>query len=166
MTPSPPQPDAKRKWQDLAQQHLAMADLLRQGQFPGGAVFHTYHAFECIVSALIAARGWQVPPEGWTSLTLPSGKVVKAYPSPGGRIEEKSAHLARLKFFDELADRTRPYYNLYRTMRTFITVDARNNALYYNAPRNRLPDEEYSLLFAAAFYADMQQFVAEESQEI
>lgn len=43
-------------------------------EFADGAIFHTYHAYECVLSAFIAAHNYPVPPEGWTKLTSPSGK--------------------------------------------------------------------------------------------
>src|SRR5947207_941429 len=95
---------AKRAWYGLALRHLRMAALLLRSGYADGAAFHNYHAYECCLSALIAARGFDVPPEGWTRLVTPAGPVVQAYPSPGGGIQERSAHKARLLFFNELAD--------------------------------------------------------------
>src|SRR5688500_7841788 len=92
-------PSRKRKWYGLALRHLRMASHLLASGFADGAVFHTYHAYECSLNALIAARGYPVPPDGLTRLTLPSGRTIRVYPSPGGGIREQSAHKARILLF-------------------------------------------------------------------
>src|SRR5712692_9084702 len=85
-------PDPKRKWYGLALRHLRMASRLLDSGFSDGAFFHTYHAYECV-------------------LTSPKGtKVIGHYPSPKGGIQERSAHKARLIFFSELADATKAYF--------------------------------------------------------
>lgn len=48
---------AKDIWLRLADRHLRMARRLRDGRLYEGALFHTYHAFECVVSAGLAAHG-------------------------------------------------------------------------------------------------------------
>src|SRR5438270_9855049 len=99
MTTAPiAQPDRKRKWYGLALRHLRMASRLLRAGFADGAIFHTYHAYECVLSALIAAHGHPVPPEGWTTITTPSGRTVSLYPSPSGGIPDRSAHRARQLF--------------------------------------------------------------------
>ncbi len=92
MTAAVPIPDRKRKWYGLALRNLRMASRLLRGGFPDGAVFHAYHAYECTLSSLIASRNFAVPPEGWSTLTSPSGTTIKAYPSPLGGIRDRSAH--------------------------------------------------------------------------
>lgn len=77
-------PDYKRKWYGLALRHLRMASRLLDSGFSDGAIFHAYHAYECVLSAFITAHNYPVPPEGWTKLTSPSGKSILAYPSPRG----------------------------------------------------------------------------------
>jgi hypothetical protein len=139
--------------------------LLRAG-FPDGAVFHAYHAYECTVSALIAAHGYAVPPEGWTKLISPTGKTIQAYPSPGGGIPEKSAHKARLVFFHELADRTKPYFATHAVLSRFMTLSDRMDALYYNAHRGQLPHQRYSRAFATGLLPDVLKFAQEVWQEI
>jgi HEPN domain-containing protein len=47
------QPDPKRKWYGLALRHLRMAARLLDSGFADGAVFHTYHAYECVLSAFV-----------------------------------------------------------------------------------------------------------------
>jgi HEPN domain-containing protein len=54
----------KRKWYSLALRHLRIASRLLGAGFADGAYFHVYHAYECGVSAFIAAHGVPVPPEG------------------------------------------------------------------------------------------------------
>ena len=100
----------KRKWFYLGLRHVRMAHRLRRASYLDGAVFHAYHGFECMLSALIAGKGYPVPPRGWTSLELPSGETIQAYPSPLGAIRDRNAHTARPVFFDQLADRAQPYY--------------------------------------------------------
>jgi hypothetical protein len=116
---------ADRKWYSLALRHLRMARRLLRSGFADGAAFHGYHCYECLLSALIAAKGYPVPPEGWTRLELPSGRVIEAHPSPSGSIQERNAHKARIVFFDELADLGRRYLALHRLLRTFLTYQDR-----------------------------------------
>lgn len=159
-------PDIKRKWYGLAQRHLRMATRLLRRGFADGATFHTYHAFECILSAHIAASGYDVPPQGWTKLNTPSGKTVKAYPSPGGGIQEKAAHKARLVFFDEVADRTKPYFATYSTLSRFLTVAARNDALYYDATSDLLPQQRYPPAQVTGLLPMVRRFAREVWREI
>jgi hypothetical protein len=121
--------------------------LLRSG-FADGAVFHAYHAFECLLSAFIALNGYPVPPRGWTSLRLPHGRVVHAYPSPYGIIQEHNTHMARFVLFEELADHAKPLYANYLQLRTFLTYQDRLDSLYYKPSLNQLPEELYLASFA------------------
>lgn len=134
--------------------------LLRDG-FADGAVFHAYHAYECVLSAFIAANGYPVPPEGWTSLPLPSGKTVKAYGPPGGMIQDRSAHKARIVFFDQLADPTKPYHATHQRLRRIITLQDRNDALYYDPNSDRHPHHLYRSAFASGLLPLMTQFARE-----
>jgi hypothetical protein len=134
--------------------------LLRSG-FADGAVFHAYHAYECVLSAFIAANGYPVPPEGWTSLSLPSGKIIKAYPLPGGVIQDRNAHKARIVFFDQLADSTKGYYATHQLLRTFITYQDRLDALYYDPASKRLPHQRYLMPFTSGLLPVVERFARE-----
>lgn len=158
MVAPPALPEIKRKWYGLALRHLRMASRLYRAGFSDGTVFHTYHAYECTISALIAAKGYQVPPEGKSSITLPSGRSVIGYPSPRGGIREPSSHKARLLFFNELADRTRPYYRQHRVLSRFLRINDRMDALYYDATHDRLPHQVYDMLYASQVHQDVRQF--------
>lgn len=147
-----------RAWYYLALRHHRMASRLLRLGFADGAVFHAYHAYECVLSAFITTRGYEVPPEGWTTLRLPSGRSVQAYPSPLGGIQDRSAHKARIVFFDQLADRSQSYYATHARLRTFITVQDRLDALYYDAPRNRLPHHRYRAPVVAGLLPVVLQF--------
>jgi hypothetical protein len=156
-----PAPDDKRKWYGLALRHCRIALRLLRSGFPDGAVFHTYHAYECIVSAFIAAQGVAVPPVGWTKLTDPiTGREVYAYPSPrGDPVKEGTAHKARLVFFRRLADSTTTYYAMYEQLSRFLTIDSRNDALYYDAVKDRLPHQTYNdMSFATELLRDVRDF--------
>jgi hypothetical protein len=118
MAPGPIRED--RKWFYLGLRHLRMAHRLLKVGFADGAVFHAYHGFECLLSAVIAAKGYRVPPEGWGTLQLPSGLSVQAYRSPRGMIRDHNAHKARIVLFDELADHERAYFGAYNHLRTFL----------------------------------------------
>ena len=80
---------AKRKWFALAQRHRRMAERLLRSGFADGAVFHAYHAYECVVSALIAAHGVPVP----------------------------ASHVGRFALFARLRDATKPYAATQRHLR-------------------------------------------------
>lgn len=135
-----------------------MASRLLSDGFADGAVFHAYHAYECVLSAFIAAKGYPVPPEGWTSLRLPSGKTVKAYQLPHGMIQDRSAHKARIVFFDQLADPTKPYHATHQRLRRIITLQDRNDALYYDPSSDRLPHEQFQSAFANGLLPVVAQF--------
>src|SRR6266851_10458390 len=110
MTTTPPiQPDPKRKWYGLALRHLRMAYRLLDSGFADGAVFHAYHAYECVLSSLIAAKGYPVPPDGKTQSVSPQGTRVFGYPSPQGIIPQQGTHKVRQIFFMQLADKSKPY---------------------------------------------------------
>jgi hypothetical protein len=149
------------RWYYLAVRHLRMAFRLLRDGFADGAVFHSYHAYECVLSAFIAANGYPVPPEGWTSLRLPSGKPVKAYSSPQGPILDKHAHKARIVFFELLADQTKAYYATHARLRTFITYQDRNYALYYDPVSQRLPHQRYQATFTHGLLPILTQFARE-----
>lgn len=48
-------------WLELAERHLAAADLLVQ-DLPDAAYFHVYHAFECAVTARLLDLDPSMPP--------------------------------------------------------------------------------------------------------
>lgn len=164
MQPAPVR--AERKWYYLGLRHLRMSRRLLRSGFADGAVFHAYHGFECLLSAVIAARGYPVPPEGWTTLLLPSGASVQAYPAPQGMIRDFNAHKARLAFFDQLADPTSAYFDAYDHLRTFLAYRDRLNSLYYDAKQNRLPEDRYALPFVEALLPRLMRFAWEVRPEI
>ena len=143
-----------------------MASRLLVAGFADGAIFHTYHAYECVLSAFIAAHNYPVPPEGWTKLTSPTGKSILAYASPKGGIQDKSAHRARLMFFIELADPTKPYFTHHAILSRFITLGDRMDSLYYDAIRDRLPHEAYDHSFANDLIPVVNVFAREVWREI
>lgn len=108
-------PDAKRRWLRLAVRHLRMSRRLLESGFADGAMFHTYHAYECALSTVIAASGYSVPPKGWVELSDPDDpkKTVRYYASPKGHFKEGSSHKARVVLFKQLADQAKPYYSTY-----------------------------------------------------
>ncbi len=161
-----PLPYEKRKWYGLALRHLRMARRLLQSGFVDGAVFHIYHGYECVLSAMIAANGYAVPPEGLTTIKSPAGKSVRFYPSPSGRIQELSAHKARLVFFSQLADNTKPYFVTHGSLSRFLSTDLRNDALYYDVGRDRLPHEAYSRSLASGLFPRVHQFARQVWRDI
>jgi HEPN domain-containing protein len=143
-----------------------MASVLLRAGFADGAVFHAYHAYECVLSAFIAVKGYPVPPEGWTTLRLPSGKSIKAYQSTAAPIQDRSAHKARLIFFDQLADQTKSYYKIFVQLSRIITVSDRQGTLYYDATVDRLPHEQYNASFAQELLPAVDQFIQDVRPEI
>ncbi len=139
--------------------------LLRAG-LADTAVFHAYHAYECVLGAFIAGHGYAVPPEGWTKLVSPAGKTIQAYPSPSGGIQDKTAHKARIVFFHELGDRTKPYFATHAILVRFMTLGDRMDSLYYNAQRGQLPHQRYSIAFAGGLLPDVLTFARQVWQEI
>ena len=92
-----------------------MAERLRRSGFPDGAAFHADHAYECVVSAVIAAHGVPVP----------------------------TSHVGRLTLFARVADPTKPYAATVRRLRP-LTIRARNDALYYDEGVDRMPTDQSS----------------------
>ncbi len=156
--------DSKRKWYGLAQRHLRMASRLLASGFADGAYFHIYHAYECSVSAFIAAHGVAVPPDGVTVLTAPRGKRV--YLSLISGRQESSTHKARIMFFNELADPTMPYARLHARLRRLMTDRSRNDALYYDTGRGLLPQQRYDYLSVSAQWSIVRQFCREVWRDI
>jgi HEPN domain len=166
MTTNSALPDPKRKWYGLALRHLRMASRLLDSGFADGTVFHTYHAYECVLSALIAANGYPVPPDGKIQSNSPSGKKVFGYPSPQGILLQSSTHKARQMFFMELADKSKPYYAQHLILSRFITLNDRMDSLYYDAVRDQLPYEVYNRSFAVGVLPQIHLFAREVWKEI
>ena len=158
MKSTAPLHDEKRKWYYLSLRHLRIASRLLNSGFADGAVFHLYHAYECGASSLIAAQNYQVPPAGWKTITVGT-KTQKYYPSPKGKIMDASAHVARLRLFNEVADRTKRYYARHKILFSFMTPTLRNNALYYDPVRNMLPEQVHNLGFAKGLYPQVKLFI-------
>ena len=159
-------PDPKRKWYGLALRHLRMASRLVDSGFADGAVFHAYHAYECVLSALIAAKGYPVPPDGKTPKVSPKGHKVFGYPSPKGNFLQHGTHKVRQIFFDELADKSKPYQAQHQVLSRFITLDDRMDSLYYDTTRDQLPYEVYNHSFAAGMIPQIHLFAREVWKEI
>ncbi|CAN5566428.1 hypothetical protein BH11ARM1_BH11ARM1_10410 [soil metagenome] len=159
-------PDIRRKWYGLALRHLRMASRLLRHGFADGATFHAYHAFECLLSAHIAANGYDVPPEGAQVQQVRPGKSIKVFPSPRGVIPEPSAHKARIIFFGEVADTTKPYFTTFATLKRFLTVNLRMDALYYDPKADLLPHDQFTQSFADGAIRQVRQFAKELWQEI
>jgi hypothetical protein len=134
--------------------------------FADGAVFHAYHAYECVLSAMIAAHGFPVPPAGRTRLPGPGGRTIMGYPSPGGGIVDSSGHRARIFLFDELADRARPYFATHGLLSRFLTPEDRMDSLYYDATFDQMPSEKYSHSHASGLLPTVHQFAREVWREI
>lgn len=167
MTTTPPiQPDPKRKWYGLALRHLRMAYRLLDSGFPDGAIFHTYHAYECVLSAFIAANGCPVPPVGRIPLVSPTGKKIFVYPSPKGDIPDRGTHKARQMFFAKLADTMKPYYLRHTNLSRYLTLDDRMDSLYYDAIGNRLPHEIYNHSFVVNLIPEVNSFAREVWRDI
>jgi hypothetical protein len=166
MTGAATSPDIKRKWYRLAVRHLRMARRLLGSGFADGAFFHAYHGYECALNAVIAASGYAVPPAGATTYTLPSGKKSRAYPSPKGRITETSVHKARVAFFDEVADRGKPYFTTHARLSSFLSIPARNSALYYDSNLDLLPQQRYGHRTVLGLLRVVEQFAGEVWQDI
>ncbi len=98
-------------------------------------------------------------------LTLPSGSVQRVFPSPSGHIKERSPHKARIVFFDQLADTTKPYYKTHALLKRIITVEDRLNALYYDVVTDKLPYERYPLTLVSDLLPVVQEFAQDIRQE-
>lgn len=157
-------PHPARKWYWLALRHLRISSRLLRSGFPDSSFFHSYHAFECAVSAVIAAKGWPVPPDGKTVIYAPKRMVY--YSGPGGKIHEPSTHKAKPILFDQVADKSKPYYTTFSTLSRFLTTKARNDALYYDSTNDLLPHQYYNHSQALGCYQQVFRFVKEARAEI
>lgn len=159
-------PSPKRKWFGLALRHLRMASRLLDSGFADGCVFHAYHAYECVLSALIAAKGYPVPPDGKTLMVSPRGKKVFGYPSPQGIVPNQGTHKARQIFFMELADMSKPYFARHSELSRYVTLDDRMDSLYYDTARDQLPHQVYNRDFAVEILPQIHLFAREVWKEI
>lgn len=166
MTSSPVAVREDRRWYALALRHLRMASRLLRSGFADGATFHIYHAYECILSAFIASKGFPVPPDGSTTITLPNGKKAQVYPLPNGPHRERSAHKVRIIFFDQLADTSKAYYPTHQRLRRMISVRDRMDSLYYESATDRSPHQRYQERFAQGCLAMVHVFALEVRVEI
>ena len=155
-----------RKWFYLGLRHLRMAFRLLRSGFADGAVFHAYHCYECLLSAVIAANGYPVPPEGWTRIALATGVIVEAYRSPEGFVQDRNAHRARIILFDQLVDQTRPYRADHQLLRTYLRYQVRLDALYYDPSRAQLPEDAYTAKYAVGVTSLLLRFSREVRKEI
>lgn len=155
-----------RKWFGLVLRHRRIARVLLRAGYADGAVFHAYHAYECVLSAYIAAKGFHVPPEGQTKIRDPSGKWIRVYSPPGEPIRELNAHKARIVFFNQLADHTEPHYAAHQQLSRILTYQDRLTSLYYDAPTDRLPYERYDASFARGLLSAVDQFARDVRSEI
>jgi len=162
MTSPPAPPRQDRKWYELSLRHLRMSSRLLE-VFPDGSVFHTYHAFECAVAAVIAAKGWPIPPQGSTVIYAPR-RIV--YHGPRGQLNEQSSHKAKLELFDQVADRTKPYYATFSTLKRYLTNPLRNDTLYYDSNNDLLPRQRFSRVQASGLYQQVRNWVKEVRVEI
>ena len=114
-----------------------MAERLRRAGFIDGAAFHAYHAFECTMSALIAAHHLPVP----------------------------TSHGGRLRVFAQVADPTKPYSATISRLFA-LTVRARNDALYYDERSGPLPTDQASTIAIAGVLPLVHRFAREVWREI
>jgi hypothetical protein len=164
MTSPPPTPQQERKWFELSLRHLRMSSRLRRHGFADGSVFHTYHAFECAVGAVIAKKGWPVPPDGATVVYAP--RRMSYYSGPGGQLTEQSTHKAKLELFGQIGDTSKPYYSTFAVLKRFLTNRLRNNSLYYDSRNDILPKQQFTNSQALGFYQQVHSWVKEVKEEI
>ena len=165
MVASAGQPPHKRKWFELALRHLRVAWRLRRQGFADVAVFHVYHAYECTMSALIAARGYPVPPSGRIQPIPPKGPRFYQLPLGGTVPDAVGAHSARLTIFSELAMPGSKYTAIHQRLRQFLP-QTRNDALYYNPAAGRMPADLFGTKFFDGVFPDVREFAREVWREI
>lgn len=114
-----------------------MAERLLRTGFADGAIFHAYHAYECSMSALIAAHGVPVP----------------------------ASHGARFTLYTALRDSTKPYAATQLRLQR-LNVAVRNVALYYDEANDLLPTDQVTAAFAQWALPLVHQFAREVWDEI
>ena len=138
------------KWIRLAVRHVRMGRKL-QGKFPDGTTFHAYHAFECAVSAYIAARGRKVPP-----LDKKSGVPVNP----------KSDHKRKLVLFRHLTKTSDHSNGLFTLVSRYMTTILRNDTLYHNGQTNQFPFDLHRFPSSGLWIKEVSDFVAAVDQDI
>lgn len=128
-----------RKWYGLALRNLRISQRLLRTGFPDAAFFHCYHAYECGLSAVITAKGFSTPPLGQ------KGKSKKGtyYASPKGGFYAFSPHKAKDLLFQSVATVGQPYYSSYSNLTRYLSVQSRNDSLYYDERNNTLPADRH-----------------------
>lgn len=153
-------PKQQRRWFRLGLRHLRMASRLLRCGFADGAVFHTYHAYECVVSAFLAAKGYSVTPNGRVvrgSSKRRRGSTKSSHSSTNPQTSQ-SPHKQRLLLFNQLADRTKPYFHVHTILSRMVTPNHRNSALYYDPQQDRLPHQVFDVQFALDLIPEVRQF--------
>jgi hypothetical protein len=89
----------------------------------------------------------------------------KVFRTPSGQ-SEPSTHKARILIFNNLADHTKPYFAIHSRLGRIATVQARNDALYYDPMLGQLPEEKYDNHFAGALVFEVRALAQEIWQEI
>lgn len=164
MATNPRVSQEKDKWLRLAVRHLRMAVKLSEKGLHDGALFHTYHAFECTASAFLAFKGNPVPPEGRMTKRV-NGKNIKYYPSASRHITDQSTHKVKVIIFGDLADKTSNYYAQYMSMSRFNNR-LRNATLYYDSSTDKLPSDSFSKIDATDLFQDAKLFFELISNEL
>lgn len=127
----------KRRWYALAQRHRRMAERVRRDGFIDGTVFHAYHAYECSISALIAARGHPVP----------------------------ISHRGRLALYERLRHGTSPSTATANRLAR-LTIQTRNASLYYDESEDGMPSERFDVAYADRILPIVHRFAREIWAEI
>ena len=140
------------KWLRLAVRHLRICRSLAN-KFPDGTTFHAYHAFECAVSAFIAAHGRDVPP-------------LDKKRASGGTPHPKSDHKRRISIFRKLTQPTDHSNSLFGRMAPYMTSELRNDSLYHDGTTNRFPYETHRFLGVSTWVSDVEQFIYAVSDDI
>ncbi len=144
------------KWYRLGLRHLRVARCLLGLGFYDAAVFHAYHAYECGVSAVIAANGYEVPPWGGRA-SSPLGARGIEYSCRGGNVIEPSTHQARISMFNKLADHTESYYRIHERLQRYVQTK-RSESLYLDRNTGTLPHENLSTAFAEQLTTRVREF--------
>lgn len=114
-----------------------MADRLLRAGFTDGALFHSYHAYECVMSALLASLDLRVPPN----------------------------HARRVVLFEQHRDPTKPYAASQEQLGGF-TMHLRNQSLYYDEGEDLLPSERFPSSLVAEVLSLVHQFARDVWREI
>jgi hypothetical protein len=162
MTPDERFALAKQRWYELAVRHSSMADMLCNASPPycDGAYFHAYHAYECMVTAILASAKMPYTREAWQY--DPATHTYYYFDYHGNRLDDRGEHYVYLMLARQIIGTTKPYSAAFDALAKH-KPNHRNQAIDYRFGYLKLPHDQapYRCEAVRHYVRQVQQFIEE-----